>query len=122
MSQSSASVRALVVVCAFAAQGAMAHTTLQAQATEATTSYNNVVIGHGCTVGGASVPVIAQSVVFPTVNPIVTLSGNVPATIAENGGYDSAEIVANLRAAHAHPITLHASSTARRVCASSISI
>ncbi|WP_428001539.1 hypothetical protein [Acidovorax sp.] len=84
MSQYSASVRALVVVCAFAAQGAMAHTTIQAQAAEATTTYNNVVIGHGCTVGGASVPVIAQSVVFPTVNPVVTVSGNVPASISEN--------------------------------------
>lgn len=84
MSQFSASVRTLAVVGAFVAQSAVAHTTIQVQATEGTTTYNNVVIGHGCTVNGVSIPVIAQSVLFPTVNPIVTVSGAVSETITEN--------------------------------------
>lgn len=49
---------------------ALAHTTVQSQVSEGTTAYNNLVIGHGCTLAnGTKLPVIAQSVLFPTVNP-----------------------------------------------------
>ena len=58
-----------------ATASACAHTTVQVQATEGTTTYNNLVIGHGCTVAGSALPVIAQSVVFPTVNPKYTVTG-----------------------------------------------
>lgn len=55
---------------------AQAHTTIQVQAAEGTTTYNNLVIGHGCTLAnGTKLPVIAQSVVFPTVNPKYTITG-----------------------------------------------
>lgn len=63
--------------------GVLAHTTVRDQATEGTTSYNALQIGHTCAVEtnkvGADgnpitkqIPIIAQSVVFPTMNPIVT--------------------------------------------------
>lgn len=56
---------------------ASAHTTVQVQAAEATTTYNNLVIGHGCTAAnGSRLPVIAQSVLFPTVNPKFTITGS----------------------------------------------
>lgn len=55
-----------------AGHGALAHTSIRAQATEATTSYNDIVIGHGCE--EAKLPVIAQSVVFPTLHPTLTIS------------------------------------------------
>lgn len=77
--------RSLAIACAgLAAQAAVAHTTVQVSATEATTTYNNLVIGHGCTVNGVAMPVIAQSVVFPSVNPIVTIGGTVTSAITEN--------------------------------------
>lgn len=61
-----------------AALSAQAHTTIQVQAAEGTTTYNHLVIGHGCTLAdGTKLPVIAQSVVFPTVNPKYTVSGTV---------------------------------------------
>lgn len=54
---------------------AAAHTTVQSVANEGTTTYNNLVIGHGCTLpDGSKLPVVAQSVVFPTVNPVITVS------------------------------------------------
>lgn len=54
---------------------ALAHTTFQNQAAEGTTTYNNLVIGHGCTLAdGSKLPVIAQSVVFPTINPVAVIS------------------------------------------------
>lgn len=57
---------------------AQAHTTIQNQANEGTTTYNNLVIGHGCTLAdGSKLPVIAQSVLFPTVNPVYTTTGTV---------------------------------------------
>lgn len=60
-----------------AGTAAQAHTTIQVQANEATTTYNNLVIGHGCTLAdGSKLPVIAQSVVFPTVNPKYTVTGS----------------------------------------------
>lgn len=58
-----------------AAASVQAHTTIQVQANEATTTYNNLVIGHGCASSSGNLPVIAQSVVFPTVNPKVTITG-----------------------------------------------
>jgi hypothetical protein len=68
----------LVAVAALiAASGAGAHTTVRSQATEARTDDNALRIGHGCSVsGGATLPVIAQSVVFPTVAPALTSSDN----------------------------------------------
>jgi hypothetical protein len=68
----------LALAIASLAAVANAHTTVQVQATEGTTTYNNLVIGHGCTLAnGTKLPVIAQSVVFPTVNPKYTVAGTV---------------------------------------------
>ena len=54
---------------------AFAHTTILSQATEGTTADNALKIGHGCTTpAGFMIPVIAQSVVFPTDSPVVTAS------------------------------------------------
>ena len=54
---------------------AMAHTTVKAQATEGVTADNALRIGHGCSVpGGSPIPVVAQSVVFPSLSPVVTSS------------------------------------------------
>jgi hypothetical protein len=75
---------ATLALGALMTQTAQAHTTIQVQANEATTTYNNVVIGHGCTVNGTALPVIAQSVLFPTVNPVVTVSGAGASTATEN--------------------------------------
>lgn len=64
--------------CLACVPAAQAHTTIQVQAAEATVTYNNLVIGHGCTLAsGAKLPVIAQSVVFPTVNPKYSYTGTV---------------------------------------------
>jgi len=66
----------MLVACA---SGALAHTTVRSQATEGTTDDNALRIAHGCaTPGGASVPVIAQSVVFPSISPVVTSSDGSP--------------------------------------------
>lgn len=69
--------KTLAITSATAATiAAHAHTTVQVQAAEGTTTYNNLVIGHGCTLAnGTKLPVIAQSVVFPTVNPRYTVTG-----------------------------------------------
>lgn len=70
-----------------------AHTTIQVQATEGTTTYNNLVIGHGCTLAdGSKLPVIAQSVLFPTVNPKYTVAG----TVSGNPGVVSIKSFANI--------------------------
>ena len=62
----------MLMAAAFAAS---AHTTIRSQATESTTEDNALRIGHGCeTPAGASIPVIAQSVVFPSDAPEVTTS------------------------------------------------
>jgi hypothetical protein len=68
-----------------AGQGAFAHTTIRDQATEGTNSYNAAVIGHTCTnpKNGAHLPVVAQSVLFPTVNPEVVRSDGVPTTLGD---------------------------------------
>jgi hypothetical protein len=67
---------AMIVIASGASLNAMAHTGIQlgvtASATTGSTSttYNNIVIGHGCEdEKGKKRPVIAQSIVFPTVNP-----------------------------------------------------
>jgi hypothetical protein len=85
--------RPLTGLLALVAACACAHTTVQVQAAEGTTTYNNLVIGHGCTApGGASLPVIAQSVVFPTVNPRYTVTG----TMAGNPAVVSITTFANI--------------------------
>jgi hypothetical protein len=55
-------------------QGVYAHTTVRDQATEGTTGYNALQIGHGCTDPATSkkFPVTANVAILPTVNPIVT--------------------------------------------------
>jgi hypothetical protein len=68
---------AWVVCAAWVAAGpiASAHTTVRSQATESTTEDNALRIGHGCeTAAGDRIPVIAQSVVFPSDFPEVTTS------------------------------------------------
>jgi len=80
-----------------AALSAQAHTTVQVQANEGTTTYNNLVIGHGCTLAnGTKLPVIAQSVVFPTVNPRYTVNGTVsgnPAVVSINSLANIAQLI-----------------------------
>ena len=58
-----------------AAGAAAAHTTVRSQATESVTEDNALRIGHGCeTPDGANLPVVMQSVVFPTVSPELSAS------------------------------------------------
>lgn len=60
---------------------AAAHTSVKAQAAEGVTADNALRVGHGCSVpGGPAIPVVAQSVVFPSLSPVVTASNG--ATIA----------------------------------------
>lgn len=73
----------LLAACAAAllaaTSGANAHTTVRSQATEGITADNALRIGHGCsTPGGETIPVVAQSVVFPTVAPVLTASDGSP--------------------------------------------
>jgi hypothetical protein len=65
------------------AQSVFAHTTIKDQATEGKTAYNALQIGHGCEnpTTGDRIPVTAQSVVFPTVNPVVTRSDGTATTL-----------------------------------------
>lgn len=52
-----------------------AHTTIRSQATEGVTEDNALKIGHTCeTEDGNHIPVIAQSVIFPTMDPVITTS------------------------------------------------
>jgi hypothetical protein len=54
---------------------ASAHTTILSQATESVTDDNAVKIGHACTTtDGSLIPVVAQSVVFPSVAPEISTS------------------------------------------------
>ena len=64
-------------------QSVSAHTTVRDQATEGKTTYNALQIGHGCAnpATGRNLPVTAESVVFPTVNPIVTRSDGTATTL-----------------------------------------
>lgn len=80
-----ASLAALAIASLCTSQQGMAHTTIQhnngisstisVPAAGSGTVYNNIVIGHGCTDPNDATkhfPVIAQSVLFPTVSPIIT--------------------------------------------------
>jgi len=69
---------------------AFAHTEIESQAIEGQLSRNAVTMGHGCesSTGGPSLPIIAQSVLIPTVNPIITRSDGKATTL-------SAEITAS---------------------------
>jgi hypothetical protein len=82
-------------------QGAFAHTSIRDQATEGTAAYNALQIGHTCeTEAGKKIPIIAQSVVFPTVNPtvaqVVTDATTNPATTVETPTTLGAEITSDL--------------------------
>lgn len=74
-----------------------AHTTIQNQAAEGQTTYNNIVIGHGCTAAdGSTLPVIAQSVLFPTVRPVYSVTGTMagnPAVVSVNGLANIAQLI-----------------------------
>jgi hypothetical protein len=75
------------------ATAAQAHTTIQNQAFEGQTTYNHIVIGHGCTAAdGSKLPVIAQSVLFPTVRPVYSVTG----TMAGNPAVVSIGSLANI--------------------------
>ncbi|MEO8134382.1 MAG: hypothetical protein ABI831_10430 [Betaproteobacteria bacterium] len=70
---------------------AFGHTTVRSQGTESVTEDNAFKIGHGCaTPAGDRRPVIAQSVVFPTLAPVLTASDNSAvgalSTVIEQGG------------------------------------
>lgn len=79
-----ATLACLTLACAGASVTAWAHTTIRSQATESVTEDNAIRIGHGCeTSSGDMRPVIANSVVFPTVAPILTASdGSAVASLA----------------------------------------
>ena len=63
------------VALAAAVSMAAAHTTIRSQATEGVTEDNALKIGHTCeTADGNHIPVIAQSVIFPTLDPVITAS------------------------------------------------
>jgi len=65
----------VVAALLLAAGTVSAHTTIRSQATESVTDDNALKIGHGCTTAdGAKLPVIAQSVVFPTSSPDISTS------------------------------------------------
>lgn len=73
-------VRSLSIILLGAGSSVMAHTTIQNQVTGSATSYNNIVIGHTCSVTTKDkankdvtkkFPVVAQSVLFPTVDPVL---------------------------------------------------
>ena len=74
-----------------------AHTTIQNQAAEGQTTYNNIVIGHGCTAAdGSKLPVIAQSVLFPTVRPVYSVTGTMagnPAVVSVNSLANMAQLI-----------------------------
>ncbi|MFO1312923.1 MAG: hypothetical protein U1F41_12760 [Burkholderiales bacterium] len=64
-----------IALAAIGAPPLLAHTTVRSQATEGVTADNALRIGHGCSVPGSSATAVrAQSVVFPTSNPVVTTS------------------------------------------------
>lgn len=62
------------LAASLAVPAAHAHTTIKSAITEGRTDDNAVKIEHGCEVGEKVYPVIAQSVVFPTQNPVLTAS------------------------------------------------
>ena len=73
---------AAIAVATLAASAACAHTTIRSQATEGITADNAVRIGRGCAIpGGAPLPVIAQSVVFPSLSPVVAMPDGSPVAL-----------------------------------------
>jgi len=73
-----------VALALLLSSGVSAHTTVRSQASEGVTADNALRIGHGCAEpGGGTLPVIAQSTVFPTVDPVLTASdGSAVGTLA----------------------------------------
>jgi len=73
----------LLITCA-ATSVSFGHTSIEKELIDSTTTNsNNVVIAHGCTANnGKKIPVVAQSVLFPTVNPVLFRSTDLehPAT------------------------------------------
>jgi hypothetical protein len=82
---------AAVALClALAPSATVAHTTIRSQATESVTEDNAIRIGHTCeALDGSHIPVIAQSVVFPSVTPEISTSDGSPvaglAAVIEQG-------------------------------------
>jgi hypothetical protein len=82
---------AAVALCLALGPGAaVAHTTIRSQATESVTEDNAIRIGHTCeTPDGSHIPVIAQSVVFPSAAPELSTSDGSPvsglAAVIEQG-------------------------------------
>lgn len=69
------SVAALISGLALASTSVLAHTTVRDQMTEGKSGDTALKIGHGCTTaGGVKRGVIAQSVTWPNVNPVITAS------------------------------------------------
>jgi hypothetical protein len=66
------------VAAMFAVSGgsAWAHTTIQSPVTAGTTTYNNVVISHGCNNNTSYPNIVAESVIVPTQGPYVTSALN----------------------------------------------
>lgn len=67
----------------FVSNAAFAHDAFLSQALEGNTADNAVTIGHGCEQANGTIrPIIAQSVVFPTVAPIITATDATGAAVA----------------------------------------
>jgi hypothetical protein len=65
----------LAAAAMLAAGAATAHTTILSQATESVSEDNALKIGHGCTTtDGSRIPVVAESVVFPSAAPTIATS------------------------------------------------
>lgn len=69
----------------FAMSNVFGHTSIQSTITassgKTSTSYNNIIIGHTCTdEKGKKFPLVAQSVVFPTVNPLILIDASTTAS------------------------------------------
>lgn len=85
--------RVLLILLSSALQSlfnhAGAHTEIMHQAIEGQISRNAVEIGHGCET--QDLPVIAQSLIIPTVNPIVTRSDGTTTSLASEITVDTLE-------------------------------
>ncbi len=81
----------LTSVLLVVSQGSNAHTTTLLEMTGGAAVDNAIAIGHGCEAQNKGV--IAQSVVFPTVNPIIASTGSTPITdlndVVEGGTLES---------------------------------
>lgn len=76
----------VAAVMGVAVQSAFAHTGIRDKAVEGLSAYNAIAIGHTCEIPGTetSRPVIAQSVVFPTLDPQVYRADNLKPLSLEN--------------------------------------